>query len=185
MVMEKISALMDGELEAVDVDRQVARLKDDAELRERWDTFHLIGDAMRGNRMLSQGFERGVAQRLAAEPTVLAPTRRTARRFRPAMSYALPAVASLCAVAVVAWMTLSGNVTADREQAPASVAMTAPGAGPNAAPAIPNVPDDGRMHEYLLAHQGVSPSTALQGVAPYVRTVTFMSPHNQGEGEGR
>ena len=28
------------------------------------------------------------------------------------------------------------------------------------------------LHEYLLAHQGISPSTAFQGVAPYVRTVS-------------
>jgi hypothetical protein len=35
------------------------------------------------------------------------------------------------------------------------------------------IPEAARAHDYLLAHQGVSPSTALQGVAPYVRTVTM------------
>jgi len=29
----------------------------------------------------------------------------------------------------------------------------------------------GRVNEYLMAHQEYSPSTILQGVAPYVRTV--------------
>jgi hypothetical protein len=27
------------------------------------------------------------------------------------------------------------------------------------------------MNEYLLAHQGFSPSTAIQGLAPYIRSV--------------
>jgi sigma-E factor negative regulatory protein RseA len=29
-----------------------------------------------------------------------------------------------------------------------------------------------RVNEYLMAHQEYSPSTTLQGVAPYVRTVS-------------
>jgi hypothetical protein len=28
------------------------------------------------------------------------------------------------------------------------------------------------MNVYLLAHQGFSPSTAIQGVVPYIRTVS-------------
>ena len=28
------------------------------------------------------------------------------------------------------------------------------------------------IHEYLLAHQGISPLTAIQGVTPYIRTVS-------------
>ena len=29
------------------------------------------------------------------------------------------------------------------------------------------------MNEYLMAHQEFSPSTALQGVAPYIRSVSI------------
>jgi hypothetical protein len=28
------------------------------------------------------------------------------------------------------------------------------------------------MNDYLLAHQGFSPSTAIQGLAPYIRSVS-------------
>jgi sigma-E factor negative regulatory protein RseA len=35
-----------------------------------------------------------------------------------------------------------------------------------------SVPSEGQSNEYLLAHQGISPSTAMQGVAPYIRTVS-------------
>jgi len=169
--MERISALMDGELDAAEAGRELTRIKQHADLHENWETFHLIGDAMRGNPMLSPDFKRRVARRLAQEPTVVAPRR---HRIPPAVSYALSAAASLSAVAVVAWVTLSGNVAgtgsdnAGLAQAPAPESTLA---------SLPNVPDDGRTHEYLLAHQGVSPSTALQGVAPYVRTVS-VSPHS-------
>jgi hypothetical protein len=33
-------------------------------------------------------------------------------------------------------------------------------------------PADGAVNDYLLAHQQVSPSTTMQGVASYVRTVS-------------
>jgi len=39
-------------------------------------------------------------------------------------------------------------------------------------PALVSAPSDGQMNEYLLAHQGVSPSTSLHGVAPYIRTIS-------------
>jgi sigma-E factor negative regulatory protein RseA len=34
------------------------------------------------------------------------------------------------------------------------------------------VPATGRISEYLIAHQEFSPSTSIQGVAPYIRTVS-------------
>jgi sigma-E factor negative regulatory protein RseA len=37
---------------------------------------------------------------------------------------------------------------------------------------VVTVSTDGRMNEYLLAHQGFSPSTAIQGLAPYIRSVS-------------
>jgi sigma-E factor negative regulatory protein RseA len=32
------------------------------------------------------------------------------------------------------------------------------------------------MNEYLIAHQEYSPSTAIQGLAPYIRTVSSAQP---------
>ena len=63
--MNKISEWMDGELDGTTARRQVERLKQDTELRQVWDTFHLIGDVMRGERALSPGFAQRLADRLA------------------------------------------------------------------------------------------------------------------------
>ena len=168
--MEKISALMDGELDAHQTDQQLARLKQDAQARESWNTFHLIGDAMRGERVMPSSLAARVSERLAQEPTVLAPRRKPASRVT---AYALSAAASLSAVALVGWVAINGMV--DTQPAPTVVAVKTT---PQPAPQPTNHPSDGRMNEYLLAHQGFSPSTALQGLAPYIRTVS--ATHSKG-----
>lgn len=171
--MEEISALMDGELEPSQAQSQLARLKQESALRERWHEFHLVGDAMRGERLLSDGFNDRLSARLAQEPTVLAP-RRFARPSRP-LTYALSAAASVAAVAFVAWVAL-GPTGPLSQQPGLTAAVSKP--VPVPAVAVPDVPvqvslpAEGAINAYLFAHQGFSPSTAIQGLAPYIRTVS-------------
>ena len=171
--MEQISALMDGELDGREAEREVARLKAEAALRERWDEFHLIGDALRGEPLLSAGFNEALSKKLAAEPTVLAP-RRVNRPARM-ITYAMSAAASVSAAALVAWVALAPTAPVADQFAKAG-APRVEEASSGAAVQLANVPSDGRMNEYLLAHEGFSPSTALQGVAPYIRTVSAIRP---------
>jgi sigma-E factor negative regulatory protein RseA len=180
--MDGISALMDGELGPDEARRQVAKMKDDAALRRRWDEFHLIRDAMRGESLLSPRFNDALAGRLAAEPTVLAP-RRTQSSVKRITTYTLSAAASVGAAALVAWVALGPDgAIAPQEpiakvQVPVSPIKTvvAEPAPPAPAP-LASVSSEGRMNEYLLAHQGFSPSTALQGLAPYIRSVSTTRP---------
>ena len=81
--MDRISSLMDGELDAHQAEQQLAYLTNDAQARECWDTFHLIGDAMRGEYAVSKRFSGLLHQRLAQEPAVLAPRRVKAARPGP------------------------------------------------------------------------------------------------------
>jgi sigma-E factor negative regulatory protein RseA len=166
--MDAISALMDGELGADEARRHILNLKDDSALRSRWDDFHVIGDTLRGESLLSAQFAETFSKRLAAEPTVLAP-RRLRSNFKRVTTYAMSAAASLVAVALVAWVALQPPV-------PVTVAGPTPAPSPikpaDPAPALASVSSDGSMNEYLLAHQGFSPSTAIQGLAPYIRSVS-------------
>lgn len=165
--MEKISALMDGEADGQEAHQAMLRLKDTGEARETWANYHLIGDVMRGDVLPGFDVSQRVAAAIAQEPTVMAP-QRSSRAGRP-LTYALSAAASVAAIAVVGWMAFStGNVFSPavevaRAPAPAVVQPEA---------RLVSSPSDGQMNEYLLAHQGVSPSTSLQGVAPYVRTIS-------------
>lgn len=165
--MEEISALMDGELDEHRTGQHLARLKEDKQLRDCWDTFHLIGDLMRGERPLSRVFESEVYRKLASEPTILAPRRNRVKRIT---AYAFTAAASVLAVAAVGWIAFFDNPLAP----PTEVAAIQPNAPAPANPPrqLASVPSDGTMNEYLIAHQEYSPSTAIQGLAPYIRTVS-------------
>jgi sigma-E factor negative regulatory protein RseA len=165
--MNKISEWMDGELSGHQTREQFTRVKQDTELHHCWDTFHLIGDVMRGEHALSQEFEKRVAARLASEPAVLAPRPRVSRRFA---TYALSAAASVSAVALVGWIAFFMNPLAPQPD----LAQAPPAPPPAAVPAeqLASVPSDGAMNEYLIAHQEFSPSTEIQGLAPYIRGVS-------------
>ena len=164
--MDRISALMDGELEPTEAQRVMAGLKTDPADRIRWDEFHLVRDALRSEPLLSADFSENFSRRLAEEPTVLAPRRSIARPGR-FTAYALSAAASVSVAALVAWVAVQPGATSE---------PVPPLARKEAAPELHSVPSDGRMNEYLLAHEGFSPSTALQGLAPYIRTVSMTRP---------
>lgn len=176
-MMEKISSFMDGELDADDAGRQIARLQNDTEARANWDAFHLIGDAMRGDCVVTREFSARLHARLAEEPTVLAPRRSPAR---PAATYLWPAAASFAAVALVGWIAFYSPLSPQLSPQP-QIAAAPPAPQPAPAVELANVPSDGRMNEYLMAHQAFSPSTAIQGLAPYIRTVSATQPQKGAE----
>lgn len=169
--MERISAFMDGELEDHEAAGQVRRLKEDPELRAAWETYHMIGDAMRGEAGYSSGLVIKVSTRLTAEPTVLAS--RPRMHLRNVRRLALSAAASIGGVALVAWLALFGNPFVPQQ----NLAV-------NQAPLVTQTqlaatPANGAVNDYLLAHQQFSPSTAMQGVASYVRTVSGQNPEQR------
>jgi sigma-E factor negative regulatory protein RseA len=155
---ERISALMDGELDERAAGEAIGALHRDGEALECWRIYHLISDGMRDTRLLSAGFAARVSQRLAAEPTVLAPASLPGRT--PAQRFAYAAAASLAAVALVGWLAF-----APQPEAPQMAQVQPP-----IMQAV-NVPLPSAANDYLLAHQGFSPRVSLQGMAPYVRTV--------------
>jgi sigma-E factor negative regulatory protein RseA len=81
----------------------------------------------------------------------------------------MSAAASLGAVALVAWVALQPPTPTLVATTPAPASIPIKSAE---TPALASVSSDGRMNEYLLAHQGFSPSTAIQGLAPYIRSVS-------------
>jgi sigma-E factor negative regulatory protein RseA len=169
----KISMLMDGELGERDVDAALASLARENEARRAWCTYHLIRDALHGENVPGTNLAAGVAARLAREPTILAP-RRAAQVPVRVRWMALSAAASIAAVALVGWLAFAPRpvpntgLVAERI-VPAPRLATDPAAQAQAAVRVPlpSATDD-----YLLAHLGYSPRLTLQGVAPYIRTVS-------------
>ncbi len=168
--MEQISALMDSELSPDDSAQALRRLEDTPESRETWDTYHLIGDSLRGQG-LSINVITQVSAALQNEPTVLAPRR--VPKPGKALTFAFSAAASVSAIAVVGWMAFS---TGTAVNAPAELAKATTPVVQIAEPQLVSAPGGEQMNEYLLAHQGVSPSSGLQGVVPYIRTISATTP---------
>jgi len=159
---DKISALMDGELDEKSAAEMIDWLGRDGDALRVWRAYHLISDAMREGCLLSDGFAARVAARLSAEPALLAPARLQAE---PRKWLVLSAAASVAAVSLVGWLAFAPQ----REAPPPQVAQAS--ATPlKKQPAI--VPLPSGTNDYLLAHQGFSPRASLQGMAPYVRTVS-------------
>lgn len=164
----KISALMDGELDAHELHEPLSALDEEGEARETWRTYHLISDALRGGAMLAANCAPRVARRLAQEPTLLGPLPaavRSPERSRWFVPSAL--AASVAAVALVGWVALAP--VQGPAPAPAPIAQ-APQAERSRAPA--RLPVTSATQDYLIAHQAFSPRNSLQGMAPYVRSVS-------------
>ena len=153
---ERISALMDGEVDELELAQHLGQLSGNGDLRRTWDTYHLIGDTLRGDA--APGLASKMSQRLASEPTVLAPPRRVPRKRIAQLVFS--AAASVAGVALVVWLALPPE--------PQQLAATPPRGAP---PATPVTPLAVGVENYLLAHQSFSPAGAMQGFAPYVRTV--------------
>lgn len=166
--MEKLSEFIDGESAGQDAAACSKRLLEDPQRRENWEIYHLIGDALRGETAFSRDFSARFSQKLAGEPTMLAPRRpvslQVIRRF------SLPVAASVAGVALVAWVALfsgpslppgSDNIASDSGQKASTMVVQK---------TVSATEDE--IHDYLLAHQQFSPRTTIQGVASYVRTVS-------------
>ncbi len=163
-----ISALMDGELEARELHEPLSALGTDSEARETWRTYHLISDTLRGGALLSADCAARVAQRLAQEPALVGPLPSSVRppdRSRWFMPSALAAsLAAVAMVAMVGWVALAPQQGAGPAPAPIAQAERAK------EPA--RLPLTSAAQDYLIAHQAFSPRNSLQGMAPYVRSVS-------------
>ncbi len=159
MVMrEQISRLMDGDLEGAEAEAAFRELKR-VDALEHWTCYHVIGDALRRTGVPTAGFAERFAQRLDAEPTVLAPKPVHASRL-PLAWAAAATVAAVLVVGSVAVNMLDPQPTAIAKAREANTVRTAQ---PRSQPVSP---------DYLIAHQEYSPTTQIQGVGPYLRAVS-------------
>jgi sigma-E factor negative regulatory protein RseA len=177
--MEKISELMDGELEAQECSNHLQRLCKDPQLAKRWDQYHLIRDVLRSEAGTRVDLVASMHARLEAEPTILAPRRRVQTLIA---RVALPAAAAIAGVVVGGWLSsspsgpLGGQEVAKDTTSPASVVSAA--AKPAAPPPVVVELADGQVNELILAHQEFSPTSAMQGAASYVRTLSVKGSDN-------
>ena len=156
---QQISALMDGELFDDEAEALLDKLKRNPDEHEEWQTYHLIGDVLRQPDHAYPNISATLHQRLQAEPTVLAPGRRTNRNAR---WYALSAAASVLAMTLVAWMSMQIGSEPPPQMATQQQSIAARPAGFSGTKGV---------NDYLLAHQEFSPRADVHGTAFYIHNV--------------
>lgn len=178
---EKLSALMDGELDRTDALAAIKTLGQDAQQRGDWDCYHLIGDAIRGDTPSVTTRRKTCAEsifaKLAEEPTILAPAAITAPVKLSIV--AKPAVVEkktrlmLAMAASVVTVTAIG-VIALRQQngitVPLQVVQQMPVSSNSAAQAASNiavgeVEANKRVNDYLVIHRQFANSSALRAAS--------------------
>ncbi len=158
-----LSACADGQADALD--RACQLWRDDAQARQTWHRYHLIGDVMRSEELATSpahdaAFLLGLRQRLAAEPVVLAPAAR-----RPAWRLPAAMAASFVLVAGTFMVARMGPVHAGGEYAGAPGAATVLAQADRLADDQgPALITDPRLDEFLRAHQAMG--GGMQAAAP-------------------
>lgn len=175
---QKISDLMDGEVESAQLDQAWKAVASDPAAREAWDTYHLIGDCMRGDAVTRGCSQADRAERifarLADEPTVLAPRRSAA--VAAVSGRARVALAMAASVATLGVVGMIATRAPESRQEASQVANQQVNAAPmqqvaNGAP-VPQVND------YLALHRQFANPSAIQP-ASLVREVPREAPRKQ------
>jgi sigma-E factor negative regulatory protein RseA len=177
---DKISALMDGELDSIEVADTISQIKESEELRNEWSTYHLIGDILRQPAMSTPDIASKIRNEVDIEPIVLTPD---IPKEKKSQVFAFAIAASMvAAVAAVTWM---GGQTMDRpltdepslqaviknELAEPTVTtdpVLAQKEEPKTDKLVLQDPAPIRLNDYMFAH---GEFTAIRGVSPYMRTV--------------
>ena len=144
---QEISSLMDGELDAHEAERTIRACCTSGEAAQKWQTYNLIGDAMRDEvRRPSRTLDR-VREALVAEPAIIARPKRIYETTLGRVAFA--AAASVATIGVVGWIGNQGG------QVP-SAAVVARTPSP-VQPALLQAAD---IQDYVAAHRQL-PSAEL------------------------
>ena len=140
---DPISALMDDEFDVEGSGHLLTAVKAGGEMADCWWTYHLIGDAMRGETYLRADFTERLMARLDAEPSIVSPMHGLRKRTPMMWSVA----ASVAAVMFVGWMVMQQQTQNASDVAPIEIAQSIPS-------------------EYLLAHQAYAANSAAYYIQP-------------------
>lgn len=185
---ELISALADGQLEGEAFARGVELAATDATGRQRWATYHLIGDVLRSGEhavgseptaflaRLQRRLDREVPVPLAAPAQVVRelPQRQDAANESSFRWKLVAGFASVAAVSAIAWSVVGGVASrpdagklANADSAGTGVVLTSAGSRGV-------MIRDPQLDELLAAHRRLGAS-ALQMSPAFVRNATFES----------
>lgn len=176
-IREQVSALLDGELPGAETELLLKRLARDAELRESFGRYALIGESLRGGARSSvtRGFAARVSRAIDGEPESAAAARLRVPSpgwWRPFAGAAV--AAGVAAVAVVALQQRavapgpSGAALTAQNAAVSHVSVTSAAGAPGGAPAAGGAALGARNAAVRPGASGAAPREALAYTVPAV-----------------
>jgi len=174
-VKNKVSELMDGELDQQAAVNIIAALKKNDQLRENWETYHLIGDTLRQPSKLSINVSHKIKAQLINEPTVLSPQMPQNLQRQKYKVFAFSIAASLIAM-VTGWIAIQNLYQ------PQQIMMAERSNKESIMPVVPvkvsNPPSSFvyqhppvEINDYLFVHREFLPGTTTQELTTYVHPV--------------
>lgn len=163
MMNEKLSQLLDDELNASDGVDLLSRIAGDVEAQTQWRRYSLMRESLRSGRVLvpDAHFAERISAAVADEPTVLAPRRATRKLPEKAVTVAL--AASLAMVAVLVAKSLQDYTPgrgADLLALSDLMGSTVQSTG------------DAEFRDYLVSHYETAYLSGAQGMLPSVQLVS-------------
>jgi sigma-E factor negative regulatory protein RseA len=194
-IREYVSVLADGEAHGTKLHAMLDRLEQDPELRQHWECYHLISDALKNHlpSTLDREFARRVMIALDGESRVKIPFliwRPPLRpTFRDAVGFAMAASVAAVAILATQWATQRpggevnqpslGSLPVQYGTAPLPTAQPTPPpiTVSDAHPDTRQTPESGaadeRLNNYLIDHSVYAAASGMQGMMPYVRVVGY------------
>jgi sigma-E factor negative regulatory protein RseA len=167
---EQLSSLVDGECEVPEMELLLRRLAKDQNLKVRWQSYHLISDAIKNNipEVIVTDFAERVGKAIEADSsvqmnsaTLLPPW------FKPVAGLAL---AASVALVVLLGLRLSQQGDSDK---PLMLARTIPAERKSTEQTTLDSALQSRLNSYLVNHNEYASMNTVHGMLPYVRMVGY------------
>lgn len=179
----QLSAMVDEELDGMEVDLALRRLCRDRDSQARWERYHLISDVVQGHMpaAFDANFAARLHQAIEDEPLPQPAVRPLPAWYKPVTGFALAASVVLVALFGLkltqtdATLTPAASLTANTPTArspalPVQVAALSQAVNPTGAA---NDPVEARLGSYLVNHNGYASMNSMHGMLPYVRMVGY------------
>lgn len=176
LTRERISLLLDGEMDPAEAEAAIAALCADPAFRGHWHELHRAGDALRSNEVAAcdaAHFCARVTAALAGEPTVLAP--RAVKNTSGLRRYWMPGLAVAASIAAIGFVAVpllrapeTTSVATKVEQPASEVTALDPR---TSLPTIVNARAAGdAFNPYLAAHRELTSNSVVPRAAAYLRS---------------
>jgi sigma-E factor negative regulatory protein RseA len=178
---ERLSALLDAQLEHHDTAAEISKLLKLNGNSEQWYRYHLIGDAIRQELgpVVDPRLAERISRRLEHEPVVLAPSalpHKPSTWHKPAAGIAIAASVAIMAVTLAPQFinppsTDQLNELAVADQMPSQNIYVAEDGTRWDLLEKPKV--ESRLNNYLVNHQEYAPAGTMKGIMPYASFVSY------------